>query len=156
MNEELDLQRRSVFDIDMETTLELIRRAIAGEARDEKFYNYLISVAPNQKEKDIIRSIRDDELSHFDLFKQIYKDIAHREPVPLEEEEYEQPESYLDGIEEALFGELDAVELYRQIYYGLRKDEHRDKLFEIITDELKHSGKYNFIYTRNYSANVST
>ncbi|MBM7624473.1 ferritin-like domain-containing protein [Sporohalobacter salinus] len=90
-------------------------------------------------------------MRHYDLFKQIYREITGRDPVPVGEEDYKQPESYLAGIEQALFGELAAVELYRQIYYGLRKREHRDKLFEIITDELKHSGKYNFIYTRNYT-----
>ncbi|MBM7624474.1 hypothetical protein [Sporohalobacter salinus] len=36
MNDELDLQRESVFDVDMKTTLELIRRALAGEASDER------------------------------------------------------------------------------------------------------------------------
>lgn len=41
MNDELDMQQASVFDVDMETTLGLIRRALAEEASAEKFYNYL-------------------------------------------------------------------------------------------------------------------
>lgn len=150
MKDGFDLQRKSVFNPSLETTLELIRRAVAGESNDRRFYEYLISVAPNQREKAIIASIRDDELNHFDMFREIYKDITGRYPVPIGEEEYEEPESYLDGIEQALFGELAAVELYRQIYYGLRNRIQRDMLFEIITDELKHAHKYNFIYTRNY------
>lgn len=146
----LNLQGKSVFNPDLDTTLELIRRAVSGEQNDRRFYEYLISVAPNQKEKSIISDIRDDELGHFDLFRGIYKDITGKYPVPLGEEEFEEPESYLEGIEQALFGELRAVELYRQIYYGLRTREHRDILFEIITDELKHADKWNYLYTINY------
>ncbi|GAB6098565.1 hypothetical protein JCM16358_04440 [Halanaerocella petrolearia] len=89
------------------------------------------------------------------MFREVYRDITGRNPVPLGEEDYEEPESYLAGIEEALFGELAAVEIYRQLYYGLKTRKHRDMLFEIITDELKHSGKYNFIYTRNYCSILS-
>ncbi len=146
----LDLQNESVFNPDLDTTLELIRRAVSGEQNDRRFYEYLISVAPTQEEKNIIAEIRDDELGHFDLFRRIYKDITGKYPVPLGKEEFKEPESYLEGIRQALFGELKAVELYRQIYYGLRTREHRDILFEIITDELKHADKWNYLYTKNY------
>ncbi len=149
-DETLNLQSNSVFNPDLDTTLELIRRAISGEQNDRRFYEYLISIAPTQEEKNIIASIRDDELGHFDLFRQIYKDITGKYPVPLGDEEFEEPESYLEGIEQALFGELKAVELYRQIYYGLKTREHRDILFEIVTDELKHASKWNYLYTKNF------
>ncbi|MDK2823522.1 MAG: hypothetical protein PWQ67_949 [Clostridia bacterium] len=139
-----------MYDPGLEKALNLIRKAVAGEASDRKFYDYLISVAPNEKEKQIIASIRDDEIKHYKMFRQIYKEITGQYPVPLGEEEFVKPNNYLDGIEQALFGELAAVEMYRQIYFGLRSREHRDMLFEIITDELKHSAKYNFLYTRNY------
>lgn len=148
--ENFDFQSNSVFNPDLDSTLELIRQAVSGEENDRRFYEYLINVAPNQEEKNIISSIRDDELGHFDLFRRIYKDITGRYPVPLGTDEFEEPETYLEGIEEALFGELKAVEMYRQIYYGLKTRVHRDILFEIITDELKHADKWNYLYTRNY------
>lgn len=129
--------------------LELIRKAVAGESADRKFYDYLISVAPTDKDKEIIASIRDDEIKHFKMFRKIYCELTGRYPEPLGEEEFEKPDSYLDGIEKALFGELGAVEMYRQIYFGMPTRKYRDMLFEIITDEMKHSSKYNFLYTKN-------
>ncbi len=137
------------YDPDLQKALYLIRKAVAGETADRKFYEYLISVAPTQREKEIIAGIRDDEMKHFDMFRKIYLDITGYYPQPIGEEEFEQPANYLEGIEKALFGELRAIEMYRQIYFGLRTRQHRDMLFEIITDEIRHSAMYNYLYTRN-------
>ena len=41
--------------------IELIRKSVGDEKEDEMFYDELIKNAPNQKEKDIIASIRDEE-----------------------------------------------------------------------------------------------
>ncbi len=139
-----------MYDLGLIKSLELIREAVADEAKDRKFYEYLINEAPNSKEKKIITSIRDDEIKHFRLFKKIYYEITGCYPKPLpEKEEYKKTKNYLDGIEQALFGELGAVEKYRQIYFGLKTLKHRDILFEIITDELKHASKFNYLFTKN-------
>ncbi len=50
----------------------------------------------------------------------------------------EEPQSYCDGIEAAIFGELKAVEFYRRTMFGLGSPRHRD--------EMKHSVKWGFIY----------
>ena len=59
------------------------------------------------------------------------------------------PKTYLEGLKKALFGELKAVEKYRVIREAMPNRYYRDILFEIITDELKHSAKYNYLYTIN-------
>lgn len=133
----------------LQQSLKLIVEAIKGEKEDQLFYEYLISEAPTQEEKDIIASIRDDEVKHNKMFKQLYKQLTNKE-IPSENgEEFVRPASYLDGIKQALFGELKAVEKYRTIWMGLPTQQYRDKLFEIITDELKHASKYNYLYTLN-------
>jgi rubrerythrin len=43
----------------LQEALGLVRQAIEGEREDERFYDYLISVAPNEEEKAIITRIRD-------------------------------------------------------------------------------------------------
>ncbi len=134
----------------LQRSLELIKEAVSGEREDELFYDYLISVAPNQEEKNIIASIRDDEKKHNMMFRRIYKDITGTEVEITEEEVFEKPSSYLDGIKRALFGELKAVEKYRVIRQGLPNRYYRDMLFEIITDEIKHSSLYNYLYTENH------
>jgi rubrerythrin len=139
-----------MYDMNLlEKSLEGIKAAVQGEREDEIFYDYLISVAPTEEEKKIIASIRDDERGHNKMFRQIYKNITGADVPQGKDEEFIKPISYLDGIKNALFGELGAVEKYREIRRGLPSTMHRDMLFNIITDEIKHSSKYNYLYTLN-------
>jgi rubrerythrin len=134
--------------------LEWVKEAVQGEREDELFYDYLISVAPTREEKDIIVSIRDDERRHNRLFRKIYKDFTGIEVPPGGEETFERPRSYIDGIKKALFGELRAVEKYRAIRRAMPMGPYRDVLFDIITDEIKHSSKYNYLFTLNSNMNL--
>jgi len=140
----------------LQVALEGVKKAVQGEKEDELFYDYLISVAPTSGEKEIIGSIRDDERRHNELFRNIYGELTGIEVTSGEEETFERPESYIDGIKKALFGELRAVEKYRVIKRGLPMGHYRDILFDIITDELKHASKYNYLFTLNSSMNVSS
>ncbi|RAV10808.1 ferritin-like domain-containing protein [Paenibacillus contaminans] len=125
--------------------LALIERAVQGEREDELFYDYLISVAPGQEEKAIIASIRDDERKHNRMFRTIYKDLTGRTLPPAKDGSFQKPESYTAGLTQALFGELGAVEKYRDIRAGMPNRYYRDMVFEILTDEQKHADKYNFL-----------
>lgn len=129
----------------LEEALELVKDAIQDERKDELFYDYLISVAPTQEEKNIITTIRDDERKHRGYFREIYG-FYNGETMPLRDDvHFEKPKSYIDGIKKAKFGELAAVEKYRDIRAGLPDRYYRDMVFEIITDELKHADKYDYI-----------
>jgi rubrerythrin len=140
----------TMYDMDLlQKSLEGIKLAVQGEKEDELFYDYLISIAPTEEEKKIIASIRDDERGHNKMFRQIYKSITGMDVPPGKDEEFIKPISYLDGIKKALFGELGAVERYREIRRGLPSTIYRDMLFNIITDEIKHSAKYNYLFTLN-------
>ncbi|KZE64961.1 rubrerythrin [Fictibacillus phosphorivorans] len=149
MNPEQQQQQGASQQQALQLSLQLIKEAVAGEREDQLFYEYLISQAPTNEEKLIIASIRDDEKRHNKLFKMIYKDITGQEVPPANGEEFQKPKSYKDGLVKALFGELRAVEKYRVIRQGLPNQYYRDILFNIITDEIKHSSKYNYLYTLN-------
>lgn len=149
MNPEQQQQQGAGQQQALQLSLQLIKEAVAGEREDQLFYEYLISQAPTNEEKLIIASIRDDEKRHNKLFKMIYKDITGQEVPPANGEEFQKPKSYKDGLVKALFGELRAVEKYRVIRQGLPNQYYRDILFNIITDEIKHSSKYNYLYTLN-------
>lgn len=83
------------------------------------------------------------------MFRDIYRPLNGQEITGVSIEEFIKPASYLDGIQKALFGELSAVEKYRENWKGLTVGLYRDALFEIILDELKHSSKYNYLFTLN-------
>lgn len=133
----------------VQRSLCFIIEALGDETHDRMFYQYLLQIVPDRKQYKIIESIRDDEIKHFEMFRIIYDEITCEPPCKQQGEEFERPESYCNAIEMALFGELKAVELYRKIMFGLCSQRHRDMLFEIITDEMKHSIKWNFLYNIN-------
>lgn len=147
-------ENQMMYSPQLQEALVGVKEAVQGEREDELFYDYLISVAPTREEKDIIVTIRDDERKHNRLFRKIYKDFTGMEVPPGGEETFEKPRSYIDGIKKALFGELRAVEKYRAIRKALPMGPYRDVLFDIITDEIKHSSKYNYLFTLNRSLNV--
>lgn len=132
----------------LERSLCLILEALGDETHDRIFYQYLLNIAPDQEQCEIIKSIRNDEIKHFKMFRMIYQEITCEPPVA-KQKEFQEPDSYCTAIQEAIFGELGAVETYRKILFGLCTQRHRDMLFEIITDELKHSVKWNFLYSKN-------
>lgn len=133
------------------TALKMIKESIQGEKEDEMFYNYLIQKAPTQEEKNIIASIRDDEIKHNMMFKRIYSDFTGKDVYASMDYDYNMnmPKSYMEGIKKAFFGELRAMEKYRKIRESMPNRYYRDMLFEILTDEIKHGEYYNYIMTMN-------
>lgn len=137
-----------INDEQLQMALNDIKKAVQGERKDELFYDYLIKEAPTSDEKTIISSIRDNERRHNRMFRMIYKDFTDEELPAGEEEAFEKPESYLDGIKRALFGELAAVERYK-IIRRMLPGPYKELLFDIITDELRHASMYNYLFTLN-------
>lgn len=133
----------------LNTALNLMRDAVQGEREDELKYNYLIESAPTQEEKDIITSIRDDERLHRQWYREMYKYYTNEEIDSRNGEEFIEPNSYMEGIKSSIFGELSAMEKYRIIREGLPSRFFRDIVFRILTDEMKHATKYNYILSIN-------
>lgn len=129
--------------------LDLMKEAVQDERADELKYEYLISVAPTEEEKVIIASIRDDERNHRKWYKDIYRYYTGKEIEIKNGNEFIKPSSYVDGISKSVFGELGAMEKYRFIREGIPSRFYRDIVFRILTDEMKHATKYNYILSRN-------
>ncbi|MDF9407993.1 ferritin-like domain-containing protein [Pelotomaculum isophthalicicum JI] len=130
--------------------LRLIVESVSGEREDELFYNYMISIAPPEQ-KEIIASIRDDEIKHNKMLREIYWELTGQEISAVKNGAFQPPDSYCNGITKALFGELAAVERYRKILFGLEFLPYRNMITEIYTDELKHGSKWNYLFTVNCS-----
>jgi rubrerythrin len=138
-----------VYPNNLDNALELIQKAVAGENEDKIFYTYLIENAPDDEDKQIITGIRNNEMDHYNMFRQIYYDITGAVLPKGSEESFETPDSYCAGIRKALLGEQSAVERYRQILYAMQPSVHINMLTEIITDEIRHGILYNYIYSKN-------
>ena len=124
----------------------LIKQSVGDEKEDEMFYDTLIKQAPTEKEKDIIRSIRDDERKHNQILRRLYYEFTGQ--MLLADTVTNVPNSNMDyksNLEKALFGELDAVAKYRKIMGTMPSGNSYTLLMSIMTDELRHANKYNFL-----------
>jgi len=49
-------------------------------------------------------------------------------------------------------GEQQAVATYRKVMFAMRSRRHVNMMTEIITDELRHLGLYNYLFTKYSSS----
>lgn len=139
--------------ITLNQAIELIKQSVADEKEDELFYDKLILQAPTEKEKTIISSIRDDERKHNYILRELYFEFTgQRLSQEILQKNLDSHTSYQDNLEKALFGELNAVTKYRKIMGVMPSGDSYNLLMSIMTDELRHASKYNFLIsnlTRN-------
>lgn len=141
-----DSQEGSGEIITLNQAIGLIRKSVGDEREDEMFYDTLIKQAPTDKEKDIIRSIRDDERKHNRILRKLYYEFTGQMlPADTFTTETTNNMGYKENLEKALFGELDAVAKYRKIMGTMPSGNSYTLLMSIMTDELRHACKYNFL-----------
>ncbi|MBR2785319.1 MAG: ferritin-like domain-containing protein [Clostridia bacterium] len=128
--------------------IELIRKSIGDERNDELFYDRLIEQAPTEKEKSIIQDIRDNEKKHNMILREVYYDFTGQmlqNNINMMQENMQNNLSYTENLEKALFGELEAVNKYRKILSAMPQGKCYTLIMSIMTDELRHSAKYNYL-----------
>lgn len=132
--------------ITLNQAIDLIRKSVDDEKEDEMFYGILIEQVPTDKEKDIIRSIRDDERKHNQILRELYYDFTGQIlPADNLTNSSNNQMSYKKNLEKALFGELDAIKKYRKIMGTMPSGKSYTLLMSIMTDEIRHANKYNFL-----------
>ena len=132
--------------ITLNQAINLIRQSVGGEREDEMFYDILIKQAPTEKEKDIITSIRNDERKHNKILRDLYYSFTgNMIPQDMTIPNLDDGLDYKGNLEKALFGELDAVVRYRRILGSMPSGDSYTLLMSIMTDELRHASKYNFL-----------
>lgn len=132
--------------ITLNQAIESIRTSVGDEKEDELFYDNLIKQAPTEKEKEIIRSIRDDERKHNQILRELYYNFTGQViPEATLPVNTDSKLSYKEQLEKALFGELNAVARYRRIMGTMPSGNSYTLLMSIMTDELRHASKYNFL-----------
>lgn len=140
----LDFTNKS-FQYNLNTAVNMIRNSVADETEDAAMYEALIKLAPNEEAKEIISDIRDDEKIHNMLLREIFTELTGVILPPNTGVSNYEKTTYIDGIKEAFMGELKAVEKYREILTYMPSKELYNKIFYIMTDEMKHAMKYNYL-----------
>ena len=62
--------------ITLNQAIALIKQSVGDEKEDEMFYDILIEQAPTDKEKNIIKSIRNDERKHNQILRELYYEFT--------------------------------------------------------------------------------
>ncbi|AEY67043.1 ferritin-like domain-containing protein [Clostridium sp. BNL1100] len=143
------MMQHEKMDVDMSEALELIEQAIKGETQDRLFYQYLLDNAPALLDREIIEEIRNNEIKHAKMFRQLYFEHTGKTLKPDENVTFEKPRTYCDGLRGALMGETNAIKNYRRILAAMKNRKHINMLVEIITDELRHAPLYNLLIHNN-------
>ena len=132
--------------ITLNQAIDLIRQSVRNEREDELFYDRLLEQAPTEKDKEIITSIRNDERKHNKILRDLYYNFTGQVIQPdMSMPNINNTLTYQENLEKALFGELDAVVKYRKILGTMPSGNSYTLLMSIMTDELRHASKYNFL-----------
>lgn len=65
-------------------------------------------------------------------------------PIPTSIEKYN---TLMEAVQSSIEGESEAVDQYREILALMTNMQMRDKIFEIITDEQEHFGRFIYLYS---------
>ena len=142
----LDFSNKSI-QYNLNTAINMIKNSVADETEDAAMYEALINMAPNEEAKNIITSIRNDEKLHNRLLREIFTELTGVVlPQTMDNTNYPKL-TYIDGLKKAFMGELSAVEKYREILTYMPTKELYNKILYIMTDEMKHAIKYNYLIT---------
>lgn len=129
--------------------VDLIKQSVSDEREDELFYESLLTKVPNEEAKNIIEEIRQNEKKHNEILRFVYSNITGEILPSAQDIEFKQTNTtYLQDLQKALFGELDAVKKYRRIMGAMPSMKTHTLIMSIMTDELSHAAKYNFLITQ--------
>lgn len=128
------------------TLNDMIVEAMKAERHDRVKYQKMMEMTNDPAVIEQIRFAYEDEIKHYDMFQQMYYQLTGKKldiPLPTDIEKYD---TLMEAVKSSIEGESEAVDLYRQIFAMMSNKQMRDKVFEIITDEQEHFGRFIYLY----------
>lgn len=114
-----------------------ILKAINGQYSAIACYTKLAEMAPTEEERKQILEIRKDEISHYQVFTQIFVAITGTQPSPQITEAC--PTNYKDGVQFAFKDEQNTVDFYLDIAEKAQDPFVREKFKRAAADEQNHA-----------------
>ncbi|MBU3181843.1 ferritin-like domain-containing protein [Clostridium psychrophilum] len=124
-----------------------IVEAMKAERHDRVKYQEMMKMSTDPAVIKQIKFAYDDEIKHYGLFSQIYYQLTGKRldiPIPTNVEKYN---TLMEAVQSSIEGESEAVDAYREIFALLPNRQMRDTVFEIITDEQEHFGRFIYLYS---------
>ena len=124
-----------------------IVEAMKAERHDRVKYQRMMEMTTDPVVIKQIKFAYDDEIKHYGMFQQMYYQLTGKRldiPIPTNIEKYN---TLMETVQSSIEGENEAVDLYRGIYALMTNKQMRDSIFEIITDEREHFGRFIYLYS---------
>jgi rubrerythrin len=127
--------------------LDMLRSAMIDEKEGSDYYLRLMSLATCVKDKEILKTISQNEFKHFKILEEIYTNLTGEkydfcfEPRPI-------GANLAHEYEVCICAEISDFEFYRKLYFGFLNVQIRDMLYEIMTDEQNHAIKLSHLYSK--------
>jgi rubrerythrin len=129
---------------DYQRFLQMTLKAIFNERTAQLFYRDLGIRANTPFHKKMIQAALDDEIKHEKMLTNLYHRLTGNWPqVP--RPTATEIADFQEGIKQAFTDEIEAAEMYRDLYLMTTLQWVRDLLFEIYTDESEHAQRFTFI-----------
>jgi len=147
----LDFQDKSV-QYNLNKLIASVKDSVGNEAKDEMEYNQLAKMAPNEEQKNLINTIKENEMIHNKIFRKIFTELTGV-VLPLSNvtnmPEEKTNMNYVEMLTSAMLGELKAVERYREMLAYAPNKCIYDMIMYVMTDEICHAIKYNYLLLLN-------
>lgn len=148
----LDFQSKST-QYNLNKLITGIKNSINNEQDDELEYMQLAELAPNKEQKEIINSIKDNEVIHSKILRKIFTELTGvvipENPMPKNTTISKDSSTYTELLTKAMLGELSAVERYREFLAYAPNMEIYNMIMYILTDEMRHAIKYQYLLMLN-------
>jgi rubrerythrin len=142
------LTYNSLNDKVMDNSLnDKVMEAMKAERHDRVKYQRMMEMTTDPAVIKQIKFAYDDEIKHYGMFQQIYYQLTGEKldiPIPTNIEKYN---TLMEAVQSSIEGENEAVDLYRENFALMTNEQMRDKVFEIITDEQEHFGRFIYLYS---------
>ncbi len=118
--------------------------AIIGEVQAYNFYERLAELAPTDYERDVIKSIQQDEARHYHWFTMILQSFGGNLPdFPA----VAMPSDFTEGLKIAIQDELNAASFYQNIAYNAVEHQIQMHFMHASHDEQRHASWLQYILT---------
>ena len=116
----------------------LLSEFMKDEQAAADFYQNLSEMLTNPQHREIIGKIRDDEIKHFIMLRELYIRLYRCRPeiMPVA---VNVPSDAKTALKMAIEDELDAYDEYRNTYLVNSDAYARSVFFELMSDEIEHS-----------------
>jgi rubrerythrin len=121
-----------------------LKQAIEGEYKDYYFYKSMHGMTNDPLWQDFLRHMYEDEKSHYEMFQQLYYMMTGtfvqnpKKPSPCY--------NLKECVQRALLGELEGVEMYKEMLLTVPFQQAYNPFFIAMHDEMEHAIRMSTMY----------